>query len=160
MSDELRHRVAASGATNVTFEGFVGDMDAVYRRSHVLLLLSATEGTPRVVLEAMARGVVVIATAVGGVPSLIADGVTGFLVDPAPESVVTDVVARLDGLARDPDGSARITAAARESVLARFSIEAMHRLTADAYGEAMARRFTSRGRLLAAGRRRGRRRAN
>jgi glycosyltransferase involved in cell wall biosynthesis len=49
-------------------------------QSRCLLLLSSQEGCPNVVLESMALGVPAIATRVGGVPELIGDGDTGFLV--------------------------------------------------------------------------------
>ena len=67
----------------VHFMGFQGDMADWYPVMDVFVLPSLTEGTPMALLEAMANGVPVIATSVGGVPALITSGENGFLVPPA-----------------------------------------------------------------------------
>ncbi len=69
------------GSTDITFLGEQADMGNVYRDSDILVLSSRHEGTPNVILEAMAHGIPVIATRVGGVPEVVADG-CGILVDP------------------------------------------------------------------------------
>lgn len=67
--------------TNVTFEGQVPDVAAVWRDHHALVLPSRAEGSPLSVIEAMACGRVPVVTAVGGSTELVDDGVTGFVAE-------------------------------------------------------------------------------
>lgn len=69
----------------VEFTGSVTDMRAIYNKAQILLLTSDHEGTPNVVMEAMASGLPVVATAVGDVPDLVRQGVSGFVVAPSDE---------------------------------------------------------------------------
>lgn len=66
----------------VEFRGGIADTRAVYRESAVCVLTSDHEGTPNVLLEAMACGLPVVASNVGGVPGIVRDGHTGFLFEP------------------------------------------------------------------------------
>src|SRR5437660_11632373 len=81
--------------------GHRSDLDGFLPFLDVLVLPSYTEGLPNVVLEASAAGVPVVATAVGGTPEVVEDGVTGYLVPPGdPEALagrVRDVLAMPDG---------------------------------------------------------------
>jgi glycosyltransferase involved in cell wall biosynthesis len=66
-------------------------MRPVYHEAAVCMLTSDFEGTPNVLLEAMASGLPVVATRVGGVPGIVHHGLTGFLHDPNDlESLVAD----------------------------------------------------------------------
>src|SRR5690606_11929464 len=63
----------------VEFLGWRSDVLALIRNASAVLVLSESEGVPRVILEAMAIGVPVVATPVGGVRDLVCDGVTGWV---------------------------------------------------------------------------------
>ncbi|NTS42208.1 glycosyltransferase family 4 protein [Flavisolibacter sp. BT320] len=66
-----------------TFLGNQSDpevIDQVYRQASILILVSDTEGFPMVVMEAMARGLAIIATSVGEIPLHVNNGVNGFLI--------------------------------------------------------------------------------
>jgi glycosyltransferase involved in cell wall biosynthesis len=63
------------------FLGSTSDMSAIYQQADIFVLTSEHEGTPNVLLEAMAAGLPVVATRVGGVPEIVQHGRTGFLVD-------------------------------------------------------------------------------
>ena len=67
-------------------------MDSLYRRADVVVLTSASEGLPLVLMEAMARGKIVLAPAITGIPELVIPGKTGFLYEPGS---LDDLVARL-----------------------------------------------------------------
>jgi len=90
---ELRTRLEAAfgadpdSAGTVRFLGAVphADVGNLLRSSHCLCLPSRSEGMPNVVIEALACGVPVVATAVGEVPGLVREGVNGHVVNPAAD---------------------------------------------------------------------------
>jgi glycosyltransferase involved in cell wall biosynthesis len=77
----LEKLVSESGfaAGQFLFSGTATNIDKVYQQSDIVVLTSEHEGTPNVILEAMARGIPVVATSVGGVPEVL-DHERGFLV--------------------------------------------------------------------------------
>jgi glycosyltransferase involved in cell wall biosynthesis len=114
--------VAETGlGARVRFLGLRKDVPAVLGASDALVHSALREGLPRVVLEALAVGTPVVATAVGGVPDAVTDGVTGRLVAPEDPAALADaVLATLE----DPAGAARLAAAGRHAVRA-FSARQM-----------------------------------
>jgi glycosyltransferase involved in cell wall biosynthesis len=84
----------------------------------VFVMPSLSEGMPTTILEAMGCGLPVVASDVGAVAELVADGVTGSLVAPADPAALAAALARLVG---DPARRAAMGAAGRERALARFS---------------------------------------
>jgi glycosyltransferase involved in cell wall biosynthesis len=88
----------------------VADIRPWYRAASVLLLPSDNEPFGRVLIEAMASGVPVVATRGGGVPELIADGREGFLVElgnAAEMSHAMQTILNEDGLRKSFSGQAR-----------------------------------------------------
>ncbi|MCA1706605.1 MAG: glycosyltransferase family 4 protein [Actinobacteria bacterium] len=90
---------------------------ALIGSAHVLVLPSRNEGQPMAVLEAMASGVCVVASNVGGIPDLIESGTTGLLVPPGE---VEALVAALQHVITDHEARARLGRAAHERVRAEF----------------------------------------
>ena len=104
----------------VVFRGAVSDVAAVYRNADILVLTSDWEGTPNVLLEAMACGLPVVATRVGGVPDVVQEGVTGSLVDAGD---IDALVNRLTALSNSPAMRAELGRRARQYILANHSLD-------------------------------------
>jgi colanic acid/amylovoran biosynthesis glycosyltransferase len=65
------------------------ELDALYRRAHLVVLTSLSEGIPLVLMEGMVRGKIVLAPAITGIPELVIPGKTGFLYKPGdPEDFI------------------------------------------------------------------------
>lgn len=80
--------------TNVHFRGVTDDIAGIWRSHHALVLPSRAEGMPLVVVEAMLAGRPVIATAIGGIPELVRDGIDGFLAASPTADAVADALRR------------------------------------------------------------------
>jgi glycosyltransferase involved in cell wall biosynthesis len=93
-----------------------------YRKSDVFVLPTLADNTPVTLMEAMACGLPAVATAVGGIPELVEEDVTGRLV---PRGDVAALAAALEGLAHDVPLRRRLGQAARSRALERFSKERM-----------------------------------
>ena len=135
----LRERAAALGlADRVELAGSLARPAALERLAglDVLLVPSLWEGMPLAPLEAMAIGVPVIASRVGGLPEIIADGRTGVLIDGHDPRRYADAVRRLTD---DAAWRAGIVACARADVAARFSWAAARRAYLELYREVLAR---------------------
>lgn len=100
----------------------------------VAVLASLHEGLPNAVMEAMAAGVPVVATAVGGTRELIADGETGFLVPPANAEALAR---RILSVLQNPDWSALMAAQGRQRVLDQFNSQRMVESVERLYDELM-----------------------
>lgn len=102
------------------------------KQSDLLVLPSFAEGLPVVLMEAMASSLPVIASRIAGIPELVREGESGFLI---PAGDTTTLIHAIDCLLRDPDLRCRMGQAGRATVLADFTIEAEARR--------LARLFTS-----------------
>jgi len=112
-------RAAAAELPGVEMLGFLGraDLAVQFARSAVLVLPTFEDNCPMVVLEAMAAGLSVAASRVGGVPDLIEHDADGLMFDPADPADVRETIGRLLG---DPALRQRLGEAGREKARARF----------------------------------------
>jgi len=79
----------------IEFRGEVMEMASVYREADILVLTSEFEGTPNVILEAMSSGLPVVSVKVGGVPEIVEDQITGFLIEPYDELKMASAIIQL-----------------------------------------------------------------
>jgi glycosyltransferase involved in cell wall biosynthesis len=121
--EELVGLAAGLGVTDrVVFAGYRERPERALAAMDVFALTSDSEGMPLAILEAWAAGKPVVATRVGGVPELIADGRTGLLF-PAGNDVA--LAQHLDRLLTDPSQATRLGAAGRETVRDRYDTRVM-----------------------------------
>jgi glycosyltransferase involved in cell wall biosynthesis len=125
-------------------------MASVYASLDVMVSSSRQEGLPMAVLEGMASGMALVATAVGAVPTVVEDGRTGVLV-PADDAGL--LAAGIAELLRDPAKRRRLGDAARRRIEEEYSAARMTRDYLRVYEEAIAegkRDRESRAKLSAA----------
>lgn len=120
--EELRQQHAALElGRHVTFAGALEQRDVArwWRRAGIAALSSEREGMPVCLMEAAAAALPAVAPAMGGIPELVEDGVTGLLVPPLDPPALADALERL---LRDRALATRLGAAARRRALERFSV--------------------------------------
>jgi len=122
-SEAARRFVATHDLSSmVTFTGWLRgtEVHRVLEAADVLVLPSWAEGLPNAMVEAMAAGLAVIVSAVGSVPDVVTDGVTGLLTTPRDVPGLTAAMARvLD----DPELRVRLGRAACDAAAERFAVE-------------------------------------
>jgi glycosyltransferase involved in cell wall biosynthesis len=127
LSGELE-RQAHDAGVDARFHGHVPDARARLRELDVLVQPSRADNFPLAVLEAMAAGIAVVATRVGGVPELVVDGETGLIVEPEDAAALAEA---LDSLAAHPARRRELGRRGRARVLEEFTPERMaHRTVA------------------------------
>ena len=131
----LERRAEELGLTGrVHFLGTLDDAGSLLAAADVVLLPSRWEGLPLVLLEALVRARPVVASAVGGVPEVLADGVHGALVPPGEPVALADALERLH---RQPDLALRLGRAGAAHVRERFSWRAAVQGFEAVYDEAL-----------------------
>jgi glycosyltransferase involved in cell wall biosynthesis len=121
------------------FLGHRDDVPAVLAAADVFVLPSRSEASPNSVIEAMAAGLPVVATSVGGIPELVTDGRTGRLVPPGdPSALAQALVDLLD----HPGHAAELGRAARARIERTASFERMVADFESLYLEEIAARHT------------------
>ena len=134
---ELRGTVESSVSNgglehSVILAGERVDVPEILAASDVFVLSSRKEGLPYTIIEAMVAGLPVVATRVGGVPELVEDGVTGFLVPPGDPRALAEA---LQNVLDDSELRHRMGHAGRERALRGFSLDDMLRKTRRVYEE-------------------------
>lgn len=121
--DDLARRASAKGVGDrIEFLGIRNDVEELMRQSDFYVLSSRWEGLPGALIEAMAIGLPVVATAVGGVPEAVIEGETGHLAEPDSPSSLADALNRAASSSDDLRAMGR---AGRVRAEEHFSVEAM-----------------------------------
>lgn len=117
-------------AGQVTFTGFVDDVRPLMAGLDLLVISSLWEGFGLTAVEAMALGVPVVATEVGGLPEVVRHGETGLLVPPAnPAALAKSIVWMLE----HPGAAGEMVKKGREAVRKNFTAAVMARRTEELY---------------------------
>jgi len=129
MADEL------GLAASVRFVGAREDVPSLLKVMDVFALSSRSEACPNSLLEAMAAGLPVVATRVGGVPDVVEEGASGLLVDPADPAGMAGAVL---GLLGDEERAATMGRRGRALVRERHDIDAVVRRVEETYARLLA----------------------
>ncbi|HEU4724047.1 MAG TPA: glycosyltransferase, partial [Candidatus Eisenbacteria bacterium] len=135
-ADLERERDALALGTTVRFLGFREDVNDLLRAADLFVVSSCLEGMGTATLDAMASGLPVVATRVGGIPEIVADGETGILVPARDPAALAGAMRRL---AADPALRARFGEAGRARAR-EFSADRTEERTRAMYDEILQRR--------------------
>ena len=120
--DLERQAAALRISSQVEFLGHRNDIPDLLSHSEIFVLPSLMEASPNALIEAMAAGVPIVATRVGGIPESIEHERSGILVPPGDDRALAAGIARL---MRRPQIASRLADAARQSAASRFSFDRM-----------------------------------
>jgi starch synthase len=134
----LVERVRSERGNLVWIDHYIPLQDLIHLHSgaSVFICPSIYEPFGLVNLEAMACETAVVASRVGGIPEIVVEGETGYLVDYDPDGIeafTSALAARVDELLRDPDLAARMGVAGRRRVLQHFGWPAIAVKTVELY---------------------------
>jgi glycosyltransferase involved in cell wall biosynthesis len=123
LRNALDAQIAALGVSEqVQLLGHRGDVERLFAALDVYVLCSRSEGMPNTILEAMASGVAVVSTQVGGADELVVDGTTGLLVPAGRPDALAEA---LEGLVDDAQRRSSMGRAGRTRAVEQFSVQAM-----------------------------------
>jgi len=130
---ELAHQLGLSPF--VEFVGYTDNVAGLLASSQIFVLSSHWEGLPRTIVEAMRAGLPVVASDVGGVAELVADGQSGYLVPATSVDLLAD---RLRKLIEQPQARAEFGAAGRRRYEEEFTFAQMYQRTVALYDQILA----------------------
>lgn len=117
---QMQERVAVQNMTSsVILHGSSAQVREHMRAAQLFVLSSVSEGTPNALLEAMACGLPVVATRVGGIPDLVQDAVHGVLIQPRDYNALAAAMLRI---LENPEDAMRMGRAGREHVIQTRSL--------------------------------------
>lgn len=128
---------AAGIADRVHLLGLRDDIGALLASADLFAHPSLAEGLPLAVLEAMFAARPVVASAVGEIPTVLADGACGRLVPPGDGE---ELASAIEGVLTDPEGAAQLGTRARQRALEEYTLDRMMDRYLDVYQTAMLRR--------------------
>jgi glycosyltransferase involved in cell wall biosynthesis len=118
---------------HVTFAGFVKDVGGILRAGDLFVMSSHMEGLCTSILDAMAVGLPVVATAAGGIPEIVKDGKNGLLARPRDAA---GLATQIQKALSSPDLLAQFADQGRRTVMEKFTCDRMVEATVDAYATA------------------------
>ncbi|MFZ0707245.1 MAG: glycosyltransferase [Candidatus Korobacteraceae bacterium] len=131
----LRRQAAQLGIENrLVWAGFQKNVAPYYALATIYALPSMSEGSPNVILEAMAAGLPIAATRAGGVPEILENDVTGLVVPTQNPQALADAIQQL---LLSPDLRVRLASSARQQVETAHTIEAYRRRLTQFYVETL-----------------------
>lgn len=131
--ESLRAKLGLDSA--VTMAGLQHDVRPYYEIATIVVMPSHSEGSPNVLLEAMAAGVPVVATRVGGVPEIAIDGETALLVEPRNPGAMAAAIERM---LRDQGLRTRLACRAKGLAAEKYSPDAYRRSLVEIYEDVLA----------------------
>jgi glycosyltransferase involved in cell wall biosynthesis len=133
LKDDLAERATADGmADAVHLVGQHDDVRPWLGRMDLFALSSLSEGMPMTLLEAMAAGVPIVSTDVGGIRGMVAPGTEALLVPSGDRAALAHA---LSGLLKDPDRRHALAAAARTRLEREFTLDAVGGRYLEIYGD-------------------------
>jgi glycosyltransferase involved in cell wall biosynthesis len=119
----------------IVFAGARTDVARMLHASDLFVLPTLTEALPTVIAEAMAAGLAIVATRVGGIPEMVEDGRNGLLIDAGDEAALAMACTRV---LADHELSTRLAATGSLVVSERFDLSRQARLLRELYAELVA----------------------
>ncbi|MGA9800303.1 MAG: glycosyltransferase family 4 protein [Terriglobales bacterium] len=136
--ERIQQAILSAGVgESIILTGHLKDVTPYYEAADVLAIPSLSEGSPNALLEAMAFGVPVVATEVGGIPEIVTNGKTALLV-PARDPAA--MAGALERLISDPAAAASVAAQARKKVETEYSPEWRAKTLISIYDDVYGRR--------------------
>jgi sugar transferase (PEP-CTERM/EpsH1 system associated) len=138
----IREKIAAAGIADLVWlPGARTDIADIMRGLSVFTLSSIAEGTPVTILEAMATGLPVVATRVGGIPEVVLDNLTGIVVPPDDPNALATALATY---VKQPELAPQHGAAGRVRIEQEYSMTAMLTAYVDLYDRLCAKKIKAR----------------
>jgi glycosyltransferase involved in cell wall biosynthesis len=115
---ELKNTIVKAGNRKyIHFLGWRSDLEYIYSGIDLLALTSLNEGTPLAIIEAMASGVPVVSTAVGGVPDIVVDGENGFTCEANDDE---EMYKKIESILMNKELNSTFISNARKRVIERY----------------------------------------